>query len=139
MRKIEFKNLPDETTPINETNLNKMQENIDEDKIDKTGGTMTGALKVESRAEVRSLEVYAPTPFIDFHYNNSSQDYTSRIIEQSSGTLTMANNLAINNDLYVYGNGIQFGGQGHMIKFIWSGNGLELWVDNSYIGIVQTR
>ena len=31
--------------------------------------------------------------FIDFHFNNSSADYTSRIIEWSSGTLTVYTNL----------------------------------------------
>lgn len=32
--------------------------------------------------------------FIDFHFNNSSADYTSRIIEWSSGTLTVYTNLS---------------------------------------------
>lgn len=33
--------------------------------------------------------------YIDFHYNGSTEDYTSRIIELTSGTLTMTGNMAI--------------------------------------------
>lgn len=40
------------------------------------------------------VELYGNTPFIDFHYNNSSSDYTSRIIEWASGELTI-NSLTI--------------------------------------------
>lgn len=43
-----------------------------------------------------SLELYGATPFIDFHYGNSQADYTSRIIESESGTLTVSKNLAVN-------------------------------------------
>lgn len=35
------------------------------------------------------LELYFTTPFIDFHYNNSSSDYTSRIIEGSQGIINV--------------------------------------------------
>lgn len=34
--------------------------------------------------------------YLDFHFNNSSSDFTSRIIEQSSGVLNISPNLAIN-------------------------------------------
>ena len=45
---------------------------------------------------VKSIEVSNTTPYIDFHHNNSSSDYTSRIIEYNSGTLTMENSLGVN-------------------------------------------
>ena len=32
--------------------------------------------------------MYAPQPYIDFHYNRSSSDFTSRIIEDQSGRLS---------------------------------------------------
>ena len=35
------------------------------------------------------LELYFTTPFIDFHFSNSTADYTSRIIESSSGVLNI--------------------------------------------------
>ena len=43
-----------------------------------------------------SLELYAAKPFIDFHYDGSQEDYTSRIIENESGTLTVSKNLSVN-------------------------------------------
>lgn len=33
------------------------------------------------------IELHYSTPYIDFHYGNSTSDYTSRIIEESSGVL----------------------------------------------------
>lgn len=33
------------------------------------------------------IELYSTTPYIDFHFGNSTGDYTSRIIEQASGRL----------------------------------------------------
>jgi len=44
----------------------------------KTGGTLNGV-----------IEMYASTPYIDFHYNNSSSDFTSRIIATDSSTLQL--------------------------------------------------
>ena len=52
-----------------------------------------------SNIEAQSIELSGATPYIDFHYNNSSSDYTSRIIETSSGTLSMQNNLAVSGSL----------------------------------------
>lgn len=51
--------------------------------------TLTGSTSIKS-----GLELYFSTPFIDFHFGNSTADYTSRIIESSSGTLTLSNNIA---------------------------------------------
>ena len=33
------------------------------------------------------IEIYSATPHIDFHHNNSTDDYTSRIIENTSGQI----------------------------------------------------
>ena len=49
------------------------------------------------------LELYFTSPFIDFHFNNSNNDYTSRIIEWNQGVLDIngvtcsSSNLAANN------------------------------------------
>lgn len=49
-------------------------------------GTLSGADAIELRAS---------TPFIDFHYGNSTTDYTSRIIEGLSGQLTVTGKLRV--------------------------------------------
>lgn len=41
------------------------------------------------------IELSHSTPFIDFHYNNSTADYTSRIIEGLSGQLTVWGKLRV--------------------------------------------
>ena len=63
-------------------------------KMDISGGTFTGnanfggGLAVNSSGTNNGLELYGDTPFIDFHFNNNSADYTSRIIESANGKLT---------------------------------------------------
>lgn len=52
-----------------------------------------------------SLEIYGTQPYIDFHFNNASDDYTSRIIEIASGNLaTYANWLPNTNNVRNLGN-----------------------------------
>lgn len=48
-----------------------------------SGGTINGSLALKG-----GFDVYGNTPYIDFHFGNSSSDYTSRIIEAVSGELT---------------------------------------------------
>ena len=54
-------------------------------------------------ANLQSIELKAANPYIDFHFNNDGRDYTSRIIESSSGTLQLSQNLwvisRINSDI----------------------------------------
>ena len=42
-----------------------------------------------------AIELLKATPYIDFHFNNSTADYTSRIIEETSGTITIKPNLNV--------------------------------------------
>jgi hypothetical protein len=42
-----------------------------------------------------NLELSSSTPFIDFHYGSSTADYTSRIIENTSGTLEVSGALKV--------------------------------------------
>lgn len=44
-----------------------------------------------------SIELHGATPYIDFHYGNSMADYTSRIIESSSGNLVVNGTTFTNN------------------------------------------
>lgn len=41
------------------------------------------------------VELYGSVPFIDFHYGNSTADYTSRIYEQASGRLSIPGKLSV--------------------------------------------
>lgn len=47
------------------------------------------------------IEIYHSTPFIDFHFGNSTADHTSRIIERSSGTLSVTSALSVESTLSV--------------------------------------
>lgn len=69
------------------------------------GGTVTGNVAFNGGFKINSaplelmgegIEIYHTTPFIDFHYNKSSADYTSRIIESSSGVLKI-NEVSLSN------------------------------------------
>lgn len=51
------------------------------DYLASTGGTITGNLTAPA------IELSNSAPYIDFHFNKSSADYTSRIIESSSGVI----------------------------------------------------
>lgn len=48
----------------------------------------------QGRLQIGSIELYPnigeTRPYIDFHYDNGSSDYTSRIIENNSGTLSFS-------------------------------------------------
>lgn len=43
----------------------------------------------------QGIELYGFAPYIDFHFNNSSADYTSRIVEVVSGCLAINGTLAV--------------------------------------------
>lgn len=69
------------------------------------GANIYGGLFSDSGLTVKNagLELYFTSPFIDFHFNNSNNDYTSRIIEWNQGVLDIngvtcsSSNLAANN------------------------------------------
>lgn len=70
--------------------------------IDNTGAMYTQNLVCNNSNSISgygSLELYSAAPFIDFHFNKSQEDYTSRIIESESGTLTIPRNFAVNGSL----------------------------------------
>ena len=58
------------------------------------GGITTSSITSNGGITGKSaVELYYSTPFIDFHFGNSSADYTSRLIEETSGTLTVKNHI----------------------------------------------
>ena len=71
--------------------------NHDSTYLKLSGGTVNGSitattLQLGSSNLNGGLELYHATPFIDFHFGRSTADYTSRIIETASGTLSMVVN-----------------------------------------------
>lgn len=71
-----------------------------------TGATdIKNVLTVGSQTVNGSIELYHATPFIDFHYNRSTSDYTTRIIESSAGVLSLGTTNGTNSaNLTLFGN-----------------------------------
>lgn len=65
------------------------------------------------------LELYAATPFIDFHFGDSGADYTSRIIELESGKLNV-NGAVFTDGGTIWGTGLSIVGNGTFDKGITS-------------------
>lgn len=61
------------------------------------GGYVSAPVQVVSLT-TQNVEISGTTPFIDFHYGDSSADYTSRIIEAENGTLNVIGNLKVNSN-----------------------------------------
>ena len=64
-----------------------------------TGGvTISGESTFNNKVNFKGngVELYYTSPYIDFHFNNNSTaDYTSRIIEENSGIITIKPNLVV--------------------------------------------
>lgn len=77
-----------------------------------SGGTVTGSTTFNSGLTIKNagVELYGSTPYIDFHFGNSTADYTSRIYEQVEGQLLINgikisnSNMVIPGNLYVTNN-----------------------------------
>ena len=69
------------------------------------GLTVSGTSQLNNGLTIKNaaVELYGATPFIDFHFNNSNNDFTSRIIESKESVLSIngvtcsSSNLAANN------------------------------------------
>lgn len=51
----------------------------------------------------QSIELSFTTPYIDFHFNRSSADYTTRLIETAAGELTLEGAFMCKRHLYTWG------------------------------------
>lgn len=69
------------------------------------GLTVSGTSQLNNGLTIKNaaVELYGATPFIDFHFNNSNNDFTSRIIESKESVLSIngvtcsSSNLTANN------------------------------------------
>lgn len=53
------------------------------------GGTLTGTLNTQLINVNSAIEISAPTPYIDFHFNKSTTDYSARIISDAANKLSI--------------------------------------------------
>ena len=69
-----------------------------EGKLNGSGSASFASVETAALKATGEVEVYGAQPHIDFHYGNSSGDYTSRIIETESGKINIAapNGVSIN-------------------------------------------
>lgn len=71
--------------------------------------TLTGALSTGGDVVAKGLlyaqaiELSFGTPYIDFHFNGSESDYTTRLIEATSGELTLEGAFMCKRHLYAWG------------------------------------
>lgn len=105
MNKIDFTNLPDESTPINATNMNKLQKNVDEGKIDKNGDTINGVLSFNNKTEDIAIQKATTVDNIDyigsFAVSSDSDDKGVVVIENNSNNTTLGR-LEIRQDGNIY-------------------------------------
>lgn len=147
--KINWQDLPSTTTPINATNLNHMDDGIEigvNQRLPLSGGTITGTTTFNAALYTKgSVEIYNSTPFIDFHFNNdSSVDYTSRIVEGALGKLQILSsngfevmcspaNFKVNN-ISLDKVCVKNGNLANQIILSWANTQLKLTVDSTDIG-----
>ena len=84
-------------TVYNDTDIKNRMSAV-EGKLNGSGSVTFSNLTTTGLTTNGEVEIYGATPHIDFHYGNSSEDKTSRIIETASGKLDLqaANGVLIN-------------------------------------------
>lgn len=71
------------------------------------GGDVTASGNIDNTAGGKvysqALELSFSTPYIDFHFNGSESDYTTRLIEATSGELTLEGAFMCKRHIYAWG------------------------------------
>lgn len=71
------------------------------------GGDVTASGNIDNTAGWKvysqAIELSMSTPYIDFHFNGSESDYTTRLIEATSGELTLEGAFMCKRHLYAWG------------------------------------
>lgn len=70
-----------------------------------TSGGVASNLTVNGLISNGEIEVFGASPHIDFHFNNATNDYTSRIIENSKGILTFTGGITLGSPLPISSGG----------------------------------
>lgn len=89
-------------TVYNDTDIKNRITNV-EGKLNGSGSVTFSNVTTTNLTTKGEVEIYSVTPHIDFHHNNSTDDYTSRIIENTSGQI----DILAKNGLFVEGSKVQ--------------------------------
>ena len=140
--------------------ITKLIEKVRE-QVDVLNTNLQNAVKTNSTAWLSRVELKDGIPLIDFHFNNSPEDYTSRIIEDLSGSLNIVSDLRINDRYPVTSENsrIRFRNQGgflmgriddldlggvvtisgHCLKFVWDAGTkrIYVWMDSTNLGYLN--
>lgn len=92
---------------------------------------MNNKVTIGGSAYLNSIELSAASPYIDFHYNRSTADYTARIIETSSGVLNIYGALTTNN--YINGTDLRINGTSISSTFVTNSKLNQLLGDNMHL------
>lgn len=114
--------IADAPTQDNQATNKKYVDDRINTRLATSGGTVTGDLNVNGtvglkgqvvlgkdltvnngKISAQSIELSMGTPYIDFHFNNSSSDYTTRLIENTSGELTLEGAFMCKKHMYAWG------------------------------------
>ena len=76
------------TTAWVNTKISASATSINDDKVTIGGQqTISGLKTFTNSLQAPAIELYTATPFVDFHFNDSTADYTSRIIAEANAYL----------------------------------------------------
>ena len=109
-------------------------------KFHRDGEIVCNRMNVGSGMTVPSIELKTNTPYIDFHYKNSSSNYTARIIAESANQITVV----ASNGLYIsssVGIGKVMHGRdnySHSYGVSWDGS-LHFFVDTTLVANISDR
>lgn len=87
-----------------------------------------------------TIELYSGTPFIDFHHNNSTSDYTNRLIEGLSGQLTCTGKFRIGLS-YSTSTDYNFhvNGTAYISSNLLTGGGITMYSQRSLKNVIDER
>lgn len=89
-----------------------------------------------------SMELSAAYPFIDFHFGSSAADFTSRLIANAVGNITLLGNTSGSGRLLIDGGyqrkrGLTGVSSNNAYNFYWASSAMEAWIDSTQVGTVQ--
>lgn len=117
----------------------------------KSGGKVTGSVttdvefvtQTESGAQTAvlgggRLELIGTTPFVDFHFNSSGDDYDVRMINDNAGTMTLKRITGPAKFSVIGGYSCRAGltgvTGGNQYNYFWTGTALQVWIDGTNVG-----